>query len=69
MIKEKDMPTDGSNTQLPLLGGAWTGLHAREVCHSIRMSRDWQQGGHHHLEEEEGKGTPWEWGQSKKGIT
>ena len=40
MIKEKDMPTDGSNTQLPSLGGAWTGLHAREVCHSIRMSRD-----------------------------
>lgn len=58
MIKEKDMPTGGSNTQLTLLGGAWTGLHAREVYHSMRLSRDWQQGGHHHLEE--GKGTPWE---------
>ena len=67
MIKEKDMPTGGSNTQLTLLGGAWTGLHAREVCHSMRLSRDWQQGGHHHLEE--GKGTLWEWGQSEKGIT
>lgn len=67
MIKEKDMPTGGSNTQLTLLGGAWTGLHAREICHSMRLSKDWQQGGHHRLEE--GKGTPWEWGQSEKGIT
>ena len=40
MIKEKDMPTGGSNTRLTLLGGAWTGLHAREVCHSMRLSRD-----------------------------